>query len=51
MDRLRSMAFDIIDASDVDSYTDRTRISTEEEDEEESSKPRWTFWMIPSACT
>ena len=35
MDRLRSMAFDIIDASDVDSYTDRTRISTEEEDEEE----------------
>lgn len=35
MDRLRSMAFDIIDASDVDSYTDRTRINTEEEDEEE----------------
>lgn len=35
MDRLRSMAFDIIDASDVDSYTDRTHINTEEDDEEE----------------
>ncbi|MEG0333084.1 MAG: RNA polymerase sigma factor RpoD [Akkermansia sp.] len=36
MERLRSMAFDIIDASDVDSYTDRIRIrDTEEEDEEE----------------
>ena len=36
MERLRSMAFDIIDASEVDTYTDRIRIrDTEEEDEEE----------------
>lgn len=36
MERLRSMAFDIIDASDVDSYTDRVHIrDTDEEDEEE----------------
>lgn len=36
MERLRSMAFDIIDASDVDSYTDRVRLrDTEEEDEDE----------------
>ncbi len=36
MERLRSMAFDIIDASEVDNYTDRVRIrETEEEDEDE----------------
>lgn len=45
------MAFDIIDASDVDSYTDRTRISNGRVMKRKSSKPRWTFWMIPSACT
>lgn len=34
MERLRSMAFDIIDASDVDSYNDRARLSDNEEEDE-----------------
>ncbi len=34
MERLRGMQFDIIDASDVDSYSDRQRLTTTEEEDE-----------------
>ncbi len=34
MERLRGMQFDIIDASDVDSYSDRQRLAVTEEDDE-----------------
>ncbi len=34
MERLRSMQFDIIDASDVDSYSDRQRLAANEEEDE-----------------
>lgn len=41
MERLRSMQFDIIDASDVDSYSDRQRLSDiEEEDETEKMEAK-----------
>ncbi len=41
MERLRGMQFDIIDASDVDSYSDRQRLAvTEEEDETEKMEAK-----------
>lgn len=40
MERLRSMGFDIIDASDVDSYTDRARGASDDEDDDDKMEAK-----------